>query len=119
MSRVIRLRVLSVLICLALSLIARSAAATEPTSEQVNQGLKGELARVQVRLNESPKQVKVDRTEIQFGTLTLNVAVPATIIPQQPSLYLNLIPPARQPRQGWILRNQNSNTWHYLVPVGP
>ncbi len=26
--------------------------------------------------------------------------------------------PMQNPPAGWVLRNQNSNTWHYVIPMG-
>jgi hypothetical protein len=93
MSRVTLVGVSSVLVLLALSPVARSAPTTQPYSDQEN-----------LRLNEALARVLI--TPAPTMQYARPLPSPRAILPTQKT------------PSGWTLRNRNSNTWHYIVPVG-
>jgi hypothetical protein len=107
MSRIPRLGVSGALICLAFSPLARAAATTQPTIERSPRVQGGTLT----ILPSTEKALE----KVYGGPVTARVEVQ---VPRQTWPYLRVGPPTLNVAQGWVLKNQNSNTWHYIVPVG-
>ena len=115
MNRLMLLSAPVVLACLMVAPAARSVPTTQPTPEAESHRIKEELARVQGKLEESHKEI--ERLQEQLREMRRPAVVtPAPFQPRWPSL--RVIPPTQKTPEGWILRNPNSNVWHYVVPAG-
>jgi hypothetical protein len=107
MSRATRLGLSAVLLSLALSPIARSAPTTQPAVERSPR-----LHALEMSVVSSVEQrIAVQRTTIVNPPLQLQ-------IPRRAWPSLRIVAPTQNPPAGWVLRNPNRNTWHYVVPVG-
>jgi hypothetical protein len=61
------------------------------------------------------------RGNVVVGTVTFNTAPSATAslpIPwNSPWPLVRGAIPMHNPPAGWVLKNSNSNTWHYVIPM--
>ena len=118
MSRVTLPGVLSVLLCLVLSPTASGTTpTTQPVVEQRTQRLTYGALPVRVQTSNGREFDVTTRAGVVYGNFVVATTQPLQVIPRALP-YLRVIPPTQQTPEGWILRNRNSNTWHYIVPVG-
>jgi hypothetical protein len=98
---------LSVLACLALAPVAYC---TEPTTQPT-------AAPVRIHFSNAKEFEVAHRGGIVYGNVVVPTTQPMHTIPKAWP-YLRVGPPSRNVPRDWFLKNRQSNTWHYIVPVG-
>jgi hypothetical protein len=114
MKRRILIGLAGLLVSIGFASTARSAASaptTQPSLERENQLLRAQVQDLQQEVTRLRKQLAEAKR-----SPALEFKVPTQPFPNFRS-GLTITPGAKIP-SNWILQNENTNVWHYLVPVG-